>query len=91
MGRKNGSMFAANKWYFGKENVKCTALGSEEDMSEYFCDFVHFFLSFYWRVRATVFTKPAITRDLLFDIQTSAGACWKRNAPQNTCASSEFR
>ncbi len=54
--------------------------------------FVHFFLhfSFSRTVHATVFTKPAVTRDLI-DIHTSASACWKDNELQNTCASSEFR
>ncbi len=40
-------------------------------------------------VYTTVFTKPAVTRDL-FDVQTSVGA-WKGNQPQNTRALSEFR
>ncbi len=41
-------------------------------------------------VRATIFTKPAVIRDL-FDIQKFVGACLKGNAPQNTSASLEFR
>ncbi len=42
------------------------------------------------RGRATVFAKPAVTRDL-FDVQMSSGTRWKANALWNTCVSLEFR
>ncbi len=47
-------------------------------------------LSFSTELRASVFTKPAITRDL-FDVQTPVGAYWKDNELQNMYASSEFQ
>ncbi len=54
--------------------------------------FVRFFLHFSFSrgVHTTVFTEPDATRDL-FDVQTSAGACWKDNELQSACALSEFR
>ncbi len=68
---------ATNGWYFEKENVKCTALESEIDVSKWICVFCSFFF-----LHATVLTKPPVTWDL-FDIQTSADTCWKGNAQQN--------
>ncbi len=56
----------ANRQYFEKENVKYTTLEKEDDVREYICVFVHFF-PFYRGICATVFTKPAVTRDLIFD------------------------
>ncbi len=41
-------------------------------------------------VHATVFIKPAVTRNL-FNVQMLAGACWKGSALQNMGALSEFR
>ncbi len=49
-----------------------------------------FSLSVSERERATVFTNPAVIRDL-FGIQTSKDGGWKGNALQNMRASSEFR
>ncbi len=51
--------------------------------------FCIFHLSFSIEVHATVFTKPAVTRDL-FDVQMLVGACWKDNELQNTYALLEF-
>ncbi len=70
-----------------KKNVKCTALENEDDVSELICDFIHFFFG---GEDTTVFTKPTILK-IYFDIQTSAGACWKENALQNVCALLEFQ
>ncbi len=52
------------------------------------CFFLH--LLFSSEERVTVFTKPAVTRDL-FDVQTSAEVCWKDNELLNTCALLEFQ
>ncbi len=35
---------AASERYFKKENVKCMALKSEDDVSELICIFVHFYM-----------------------------------------------
>ncbi len=55
--------------------------------------FHSFFLSFFFfleGVHVTVFTKPAVTRDL-FDVHTSVGAYWIGNVLQNACALSELQ
>ncbi len=49
IGRKNGSMFSYKRMVFWEKNVKCTALESEDDVSELICVFVHFSFLFFGR------------------------------------------
>ncbi len=52
--------------------------------------FSFIFFSFFWSGMATLLTRLDETCDL-FDVQTSAGSCWKGNALQNKWASLDFR
>ncbi len=71
---------SANGRYFEKENIECTALESEDDVSEYICVFVHFFFPYFGRGTRNCFHKTSCNSRSI-DIQTSTGVCWKGNAP----------
>ncbi len=84
-GRKNGSMFNCKGIVFWERKCQMYGLGKRG-----WWEWIHFSFIFFGGVCTIVFTKPAVTRDL-FDAQTSADACWKGNALQNTSALLEFQ
>ncbi len=91
MGRKNESKFSCKWMIFRKRKCQMYGLRKWE-----WCEWIHlcfrsFLFSFFWTGMPNYFHKTNTVTCDLFDVQASAGVCWKYDELQNMCASSGFR